>query len=107
MVADSSVYGTTYNLNEGNYTVRDLAETAASAVSRVRGGEIPIRVVPSHDNRSYRLSADRARHVLGFVPRFSPADSIADVVSGIEKVGITAARDAEFRNITRLKELHW
>lgn len=105
--ADGSVYGTTYNLNQANYTVRELAENVAAAVGAELGREIPITVVPSYDNRSYRLSNGRAQRVLGFRPRRSLTDAVEDVVHGIQAEGVETAGDPEFRNVAWLKELAW
>jgi nucleoside-diphosphate-sugar epimerase len=105
--ADGCVYGATYNLNEGNYTVRELAGAAADVVGRETGAEIAIRIVDSHDNRSYRLCTDRARQMLGFKAAHLLAEAITDTMRGILAVGVEAAATPEFRNVAWLKGYQW
>lgn len=107
LVAPTSVYGETYNLNENNYTVEEIARTVSEMVSTVNGRNIPLSYTPSPDNRSYRLSASRARKLLEFQPEATLRDAVSDVQNGILGVGLSVAGTAEFRNIERLKELRW
>jgi nucleoside-diphosphate-sugar epimerase len=71
------VSGETFNVgaDENNYTIRDVARMVAEAIP---GTEIE-EVDHVDDLRSYRVSFDKIRHVLGFVPSRSIAEGIEEV----------------------------
>lgn len=77
------VRGQTFNISYGNFRISELAFRVQRALS-----EIGIHVDVQADYRdrkvrSYRVSTDKARDVLGFVPTVSVEDSVKHMVSKI------------------------
>lgn len=95
------VGGKTFNLCERNYSVREIAETANQVVAN---GTLPLDVVETVDNRSYRLSASLAKNQLGFTPEHSLTKSIADVAEALTQGRIRNPGDAVYRNVELLKQ---
>lgn len=80
------VSGEIFNVgsNDNNFTILQTAEMVAA---RVPGTRIE-RVDRVDDLRSYRVSFDKIRHVLGFVPSRSIDQGIDEVKALVEKPGI-------------------
>ncbi len=77
------VRGQTFNISYGNFRISELAFRVQCALS-----EIGIHVDVQADYRdrkvrSYRVSADKTRDVLGFVPKISVEDSVKHMVRKI------------------------
>ncbi len=77
------VSGEIFNVgsNENNFTIAATAELVAARVAGVRvesGGRVD-------DLRSYRVSFDKIRHVLGFVPAHTIENGIDEVKALLEK----------------------
>ncbi|MBN1543048.1 NAD-dependent epimerase/dehydratase [candidate division KSB1 bacterium] len=76
-----SIHRKIYNVGYENYTVMEIAQM----VRQVIGGEIPIDVVPTDDNRSYRVSSAKIRDELGFVARHSIQEAVKDLKKAFEQ----------------------
>ncbi|MBW1882942.1 MAG: SDR family oxidoreductase [Deltaproteobacteria bacterium] len=59
-----------YNVAYDNFTVGEIGEHVATAVRRLTSRPIELDVKDVKDFRSYRVSTERARRVLGFDPRY-------------------------------------
>ena len=77
---DEQIDGRIWNAGYENHTVRQLADT----VREVVGGPIGLEVVPTDDNRSYHVSSEKIRRELGFVPRRSIGQAVADLNQGFK-----------------------
>lgn len=64
-----------YNAGYQNLKVLEIAET----VKKVLGGDIPIKITPTNDNRSYHISSGKIQKELGFEPRHTVEDAISDL----------------------------
>lgn len=98
------VAGRTFNVCEGNYRVIEIAERVRDAL----GLDVPIERVETNDHRSYRLCADLARDVLGFVPAHGLAHSIREVAGALADGRVPAPASAVHRNVDFLRgrDLH-
>jgi nucleoside-diphosphate-sugar epimerase len=97
--------------NDQNFQIFELARTAAKSVG------VPFRYewYGSPDFRSYNVSFDKIRSVLGFRPEFTPKDGAREVFKGLKTGTITAdektvtiqwyKRLQEFQQIVRDVEL--
>jgi nucleoside-diphosphate-sugar epimerase len=92
--------GQTFNLCQENYTVLQIAETIKNVLSEE---QMEIRHIPTDDNRSYRLSGERAGRVLSFFPQFDLEDSIKEVASSLRDGRIKAPELIRYRNVEWLK----
>ena len=68
------------------------------------GKDVDIVVTPTDDHRSYHVSSQRIRRELGFVPRHSVEDAIADLKRAFDggKVPV-AMTDDRYYNIKRMQ----
>jgi nucleoside-diphosphate-sugar epimerase len=95
------VTGETFNVgsNENNFTIAQTAEIVAGRVPGTRidsGGRVD-------DLRSYRVSFDKIRHVLGFVPSHSIEQGVDEVKNLLEKYRLDW-KDARYSNLAWLKQ---
>jgi nucleoside-diphosphate-sugar epimerase len=72
----------TFNIAHRNYSVGEIAEEVAVALADY-GVAPTVQVERRQDPRSYRVSLQRARHVLGFEGRYSIHDSVTDLLKHI------------------------
>ena len=59
-----------FNVAYDNFTVGDIGEQVAAAVTRLTSRPIALDINHLEDFRSYRVSTERARQVLGFDPQY-------------------------------------
>jgi len=69
-----------FNVGYENYKVREIADI----VSRTLGGDIPIRVTPSNDLRSYHVCSEKIRKALGFEARHTLEEAVLDIKGAFE-----------------------
>lgn len=94
------VSGETFNVgsNENNYTIGATAELVAARIPGTRietGGRVD-------DLRSYRVSFDKIRHVLGFEPSTTIEQGVDEIRSLLEKRGLDWT-DPRYSNLAWLK----
>jgi len=94
------IAGRTFNLCEGNYTVWEIAEKVKSVLEL---DQLEIRRVPTEDNRSYRLSGERALKELGFITEFDLGYSIREVAAALRDGTVKEPGDIRYRNVEWLK----
>ncbi len=98
---DGSIHKKIFNAGYENYKVREIAEMVRKVV-----GDVPVRTVPTDDNRSYHVSSEKIRRELGFVP----SRSIEDAVRGLRDAFAAGKvpdplTDSRYFNIKRMTEL--
>lgn len=92
-----------YNAGYENYTVRQIAEKVKATL----GGDIPIEVVPSSDNRSYHVSSRKLREELGFQARHSIEEAITDLKQAFDKGLIpNPLDDIRYSNIKLMQHIN-
>ncbi len=69
------VQGQAFNFSRSNATVMDLARMIQAEL----GEEVEVYVVPTDDDRSYHLSAEKVARVLGFRPRRPLVRAVQDL----------------------------
>jgi nucleoside-diphosphate-sugar epimerase len=94
------VSGEIFNVgsNDNNFTIQATAEIVAARIPGTRietGGRVD-------DLRSYRVSFDKIRHVLGFEPQFTIDQGVDEVKALIEKRRLDWT-DARYSNLAWLK----
>jgi hypothetical protein len=99
------IRGQVFNLALHNFRISELALRAQRAL---RDLGIPVELqVDLSDRlvRSYRISSDKAAHVLGFRARVSVEESIARMVAEIRSRGYTDFSHPRYYNIEWMKLL--
>ena len=89
-----------YNLGSENITILQLAHRV---VDRVGQAEIKVVDVPFQDTRNYRVSFERAQHDLGFAPRHSIDDAIAEIAELIDTGRVKDLSMSQFSNLEALR----
>lgn len=96
---NSSATGT-FNLHAENLTILELAERiqdhAPNAVLKISDSTF-------QDSRNYAVSSDKARSELGFEPRWTVADGIAEIARAIRENRIPDVNVERFSNVAALK----
>ena len=97
---DEHARGEVFNVGDDalNYTVLDIARLVQSELPRT---EIEI-TGESQDRRDYRVSFEKARHVLGFRPAFTVRDGIREMSRAFRERVLTAPRDERYHNFRYL-----
>ena len=83
---DEMVDGKVFNACYDNATVIELAETVREILSTDNklGGEIDMEVVPTDDNRSYKISSRKIAEEWGFVANKTIADAVRDLIDAFK-----------------------
>jgi nucleoside-diphosphate-sugar epimerase len=83
----AAVGGQTFNIgsDEQNVQILPLAELVAQAAGRPAG----IEWYGLPDHRSYRVSFQKCREVLGFVPRWTPGRGAREIMAALEAGRVT------------------
>lgn len=82
---DASIDGKVYNAGYQNYRVRELAEIVQDVV----GQNTEIVTEPTDDNRSYHVSSELIRRELGFEPRHSIQEAVAELSEALRDGRLT------------------
>jgi nucleoside-diphosphate-sugar epimerase len=93
------IRGQAFNVSYGNASVRELAEM----IRREVDPQLPIDVVPTDDQRSYRLSTGKLRKVLGFVPPTPLKEAVGEVAAALRDGRIAKPESPLYRNVEWLK----
>jgi nucleoside-diphosphate-sugar epimerase len=81
-----------------NYTVAQIAEIISCAVPGVQ-----VRVAPAAvEEADYRVSFARIRSAIGFVPRRTVADGVAEIAATIARGAVTDYTDPRYNNYKAL-----
>jgi len=76
--ADYSLNGV-FNVCSGNYTVGEVADLVKTEVEKLNGQKIKMNIKQIEDFRNYKVSVDKAKLELGFLPQYSIPDTVLDL----------------------------
>ncbi len=100
---DSKIHKKIYNVGYENHKVKDIA----SMVQRVVGPEVPIKTVPTDDNRSYHVSSKKIKQELNFSPQHTIEDAIRDLKKAFGQNRIpNPMTDDRYYNIKTMKAIN-
>ena len=91
-----------YNISYDNYTIGRLADEIKDELAAA-GKKVEIKVNSIQDSRNYKVNTLKARTELDFRAKFSPRDSVAEVLNNITE-GLDL-EDIKFYNIKMFKEI--
>ena len=97
---EEAIDGNVFNAGYDNQTVSEIAESVRLQV----GEDVGITTTPTDDRRSYHISSEKIKRELGFVPRLSIKDAVADLVAafGAGKIP-NAMTDIRYYNIKQME----
>lgn len=100
---EHKVNGQIFNVGFKNQSVNELAKD----VKEVIGPEVKITNTKSDDNRSYHVSSEKIREVLGFQTQYTVQNAVSDLKDAFEKNILTNTFDDElFFNIKRMNNIN-
>lgn len=97
---EAKIRGQVFNLCRSNASVMALAEMIRDEIDPA----LPIEIVPTDDNRSYHLSADRVRQQLGFVATTGLTMAVHDLRDAFGNGSIPNPDDSVYRNVVHMKD---
>ncbi len=99
---DEKIHKKVYNVGYENYKVREIA----GMVQKVIDPGLPIKVTPTDDNRSYRVSSKKVKQDLGFVPRHTIEEAISDLREAFKDGRIPdSLNDMRYYNIKTMQTI--
>jgi len=99
---DEVVAGQIFNAGYENQSVEELAVM----VRDVMGDDVELVRTPTNDNRSYHISSERIRRVLGFAPKRSIRDAIVDMKRAFDRGLLPdSLTDERYFNIKRMQSV--
>jgi len=100
---DDKINGEIFNVGFRNQTVRELANDVKSII----GDDVKIDQTSSDDNRSYHVSSEKIRDILGFETKHTVKDAVLDLKNAFEKKLLTNTFNNEFFfNIKRMNNIN-
>lgn len=89
-----------FNAGYENYRVKEIAKMVQSVV----GKHIPIKTIPTNDNRSYRVSSKKIQNQLGFSAKHTIEEAIFDLKKAFEGGNIpNPFGDIKYYNIKKMQ----
>lgn len=100
---DEKVHKKIYNAGYENHSVKDIALMVQSVI----GDDVPIKIVPTDDNRSYHVSSKKIKKELNFEPQHTIEQAIVDLKKAFDAKKIpNAMTDDRYYNIRTMKAVH-
>jgi len=100
--ADYSISGA-FNVAFGNFTVGQIADIVKEEVEELIGKKVGITLNNVQDYRNYKVTCDKARTYLGFLPKYSISDIVSSLHDHLEEYGDFS--NELFYNIDTFKKL--
>jgi len=98
----SLIDGQIFNAGYENHTVAQLAEMVAEVIGRER---VEIVTTPTDDHRSYHISSERIKRMLGFEPTHSVEEAVRGLTAAYAKGWIpNSMTDKRYYNIKTMLE---
>ena len=97
------INGEIFNVGFKNQTVNELA----SDVKSIIGDDVKIIQTKSDDNRSYHVSSEKIKHVLGFSTKRTVKDAVSDLKNSFQKNLIpNSMEDKKYFNIKTMNSIN-
>jgi nucleoside-diphosphate-sugar epimerase len=98
----SKVNGQVFNVGADNMKVSEIASIVAAHVD----GPVDVRIEPTQDPRSYRISSERIAEAIGFRPKFTINDAVVDLQRAFASGQLpNSLTDSKYFNIRRMNEI--
>lgn len=96
------IAGKIFNAGDENLTVAQIAKL----VKKVVGPDVKIETIPTNDNRSYRVNAQKIFRELGWRPKRTIKDGIKDLVNAFKNAKLpNSLNDERYFNIATMKNV--
>ncbi len=99
---DAKVDGKIFNAGYENHSIIDIA----NMVKKVVGNDVEIKIEPTNDNRSYRVSSEKISRELGFSAKRTIEDAVISLKEAFDAGKIPNSFDDEmYFNIKRMQSI--
>jgi len=99
---EKKINGEIFNVGYKNQTVNELAKDVVSVI----GEDVKIIMTKSNDNRSYHVSSQKIKDILGFETSFTIKDAVNDLKIAFEKKLLpNSFSDENYFNIKKMQRL--
>lgn len=98
------VSGQIFNLVEKNYQILDLGKEVKETLEKFAQVELDVQK-GAKESRSYRISPDKAKKVLGFEARISVAETAVEIYDALKAGEYTDFENPIYYNIAWMKKL--
>ncbi len=99
---DKKINGEIFNVGFKNQSVNELAND----VKKIIGDDVEIINTESNDNRSYHVSSQKIKDMLGFEPKSTVKDAVLDLKVAFEKKLLPDSfKDEKYFNIKRMQSI--
>jgi nucleoside-diphosphate-sugar epimerase len=84
--ADPSISGV-FNVASGNFTVGQIGDLVKEEIESLTGRKIKLTIRNDQDFRNYKVTCERAKLILGFLPKYSIVDIIDSLYQHLDEYG--------------------
>jgi nucleoside-diphosphate-sugar epimerase len=98
----------TFNVGYQNLSLMQIAELVRKVVSQKYPERAAVEIVttPTDDIRSYHINSDKIKRVLGFAPKYTIEDAVAELCDAFRDGRLPGSLDDDrYFNVRRLKRL--
>lgn len=99
------IVGKVFNAGWDNMTIMEIAKLVQEVVGQAKGKNIPIKVSPTNDLRSYHISSEKIKKELGWQPQKTVKDAICELVSAYSQGLISNPDDPKYSNVKKMQRL--
>ena len=100
------IAGETFNIGKQNLSLADLAEKVKAVVETEFGRKVDIETQPLFDERSYQVNSDKIRRALGFQPKRTVEDAVADLCCAFRAGKLPdSLTDDKYVNVKRMRKI--
>jgi nucleoside-diphosphate-sugar epimerase len=106
-IPSDKIQGQTFNAGYQNFTIMEIAEMVKKVVEQEFPEKVPlpIKVTESNDNRSYHISSEKIKRVLGFEAKRSIEDAVRDLCHAFKAGKLPDSFENEwYFNVRQLQE---
>ena len=97
------IFGEIFNVGCENYSVLQLAKI----IREVVGQDVVLNTTPTNDNRSYHISSEKIKNILGFSSKYSIKEAVFELKKAFEKNLLPdSLGDQRYFNIKRMQSLN-
>ena len=96
--------GGSFNIASGNYTVGQVGDLVKEEVEKKMGEKIKLEILHIQDFRNYKVSIEKAKTYLGFIPKYSVKDTIDHLWDHFSD-NLEDLRNEKYSNINVFREL--
>ncbi len=99
----NKIGGEIFNAGYENQTVKQIAETVKSVI----GDDVELEVTPTDDNRSYHVSSEKIKNVLGFETKKTIADAVIELKQAFDDKRLQDPLNNEmYVNLRRMQSIN-